>query len=103
MSGEKKKKTQEMIYIVFAKVPQSDIDSEGFKEWLKNRGEMLREDFKTKKVFIHVLGLTTYLISQRVSTEEIDNVGFGRWFGLRRRELADYFDVVPGNVFIKAV
>ena len=102
MSGEKEK-TQEMIYVVFAKTPQGVIDTVGFGNWLENTAEILREHFETKKVFIHVFGLTVYIVSQKVSSEKIDEVGFGRWFGLRRRELADYFDVVPGSVFIKAV
>ena len=101
--SEEKTKTQEMIYIIFVKTPQDLIDKAGFGNWLENTAEMLRRDFKSKKVFIHVFGLTVYMISQRVSTEKIDEVGFNRWFSIRRRELADYFDIVPGSVFIKAV
>lgn len=97
------KKTQEMIYIVFTATPQKDINIKGFKLWLGETLERLHEHFETEKVFIHVFGLTLYVISQKVLTEEIDNVGFGRWFGLKRRELADYFGVVSGSVFIKAV
>lgn len=101
--SEEKEKTQEMIYTVFTKTPQDEIDALGFSVWLDNTASILREEFGTKKVFIHVFGLTVYLISQRVSSEKIDKVGFGRWFSIRRRELADYFNVVPGSVFIKAV
>jgi len=102
MSGEKEK-TQEMIYTVFAKTPQDEIDTKGFGNWLENTAEKLRDDYKTKKVFIHVFGLTVYLISQRVSTEKIDEVGFNRWFGIRRKELAEYFGTDSRSVFIKAV
>ena len=101
--SKEKGKTQEMIYAIYAEIPQADIDAEGFGEWLERTAKKIRKDFKTKKVFIHVFGLTVYLISQRVSTEKIDEVGFNRWFGVRRRELASYFSVDSRSVFIKAV
>ena len=101
--SEEKDKTQEMIYIVFTEIPQDEIDAKGFGNWLENTAERLRDHYKSKKVFIHVFGLTLYVISQRVSTEKIDEVGFRRWFGIRRKELADYFNVNSQSVFIKAV
>ena len=104
MSEEDKVKTQEMIYVIFTDVPQSDIDEQRFGNWLESTATKLREDFKTKKVFIHVFGKVTYLISQKVVSDDIDRVGFSRWFGMRRRELGEYFDVDwTRDVFIKAV
>lgn len=101
--SKEKEKTQEMIYAIFAKTPQTDIDALGFSDWLEQTAGKIREEFGTKKVFIHVFGLTVYLISQRVSSDAIDEVGFNRWFGMKRRLLGDYFSVDSRSVYIKAV
>lgn len=101
--SEEKEKTQEMIYVVFADIPQTVIDQDGFGNWLKTTGDKIRKDFNTKKVYIHVLGMTVYIISERVKTADIDRVGFGRWFGIRKAELAKYFNTITTAIFIKAI
>jgi len=94
---------QEMIYVVFTDVPQTTINQIGFENWLKTTGDNLRAHFNTKKVFIHVLGLAVYIISERVKTTDIDKVGFSNWFGIKKLEIADYFNILRTAVFIKAV
>lgn len=101
--SEEKEKTQEMIYVVFTNVPQTTIDQNGFENWLKTTGDKIRKDFNSKKVYIHVLGMAVYIISERVKTADIDKVGFGRWFGIRKADLAQYFDTAVTAIFIKAV
>ncbi len=101
--SKEKEKTQEMIYAVFAPTPQADIDALGFGPWLEQTAEKIREEFETKKVFISVLGLTVYLISQNVSSDAIDQIGFNRWFGVKRRSIGEYFGVDSRSIYIKAV